>query len=299
MAIERKAPDRYLINSRLEDCEQLGEALQGWDLEFTQLDRGRSPVAMLLAGLGDVHFNRARFSRHYDQKGSAPQGVRTFALIEQRVSGVVWCGHEVSESTLLTFDSSGEFSGASRPGFEVYTLSFTENRLARTAFELGLPDFQELLGDGKQAINCSPGTMRQLRLKMRELCRGLADDPALLYRKGTEQEMEIELPRLILGTLAERRVGGEIASYGKRIRALQQATDYIEAQPGESLAVTDLCKLTGVSDRTLQHAFRERFGISPKAYLQAHRLAGARRELLDANPDSTLIANVANRWGFW
>jgi AraC family ethanolamine operon transcriptional activator len=55
----------------------------------------------------------------------------------------------------------------------------------------------------------------------------------------------------------------------------------------------------GASERTLRRGFRERFGVSPKAYLLAQRLIDVRRTLRTADPDATLVADVANRFGFW
>ena len=50
--------------------------------------------------------------------------------------------------------------------------------------------------------------------------------------------------------------------------------------------------------RTHNRAFRERFGIGPKAYLVRQRLSSVRAELLRAPADSQ-IADIANGWGFW
>ena len=45
--------------------------------------------------------------------------------------------------------------------------------------------------------------------------------------------------------------------------------------------------------------FRERFGISPKAYLRERRLNGLREELRACDPNVTTVVAVAHRWGFW
>ena len=80
--------------------------------------------------------------------------------------------------------------------------------------------------------------------------------------------------------------------------ARMRALDYIEAHPDDALTVRDLCLAAGVAQRTLEYAFREHFGVTPKTYLRATRLNGVRRELMRA-PPRTKIADVANRWGFW
>jgi transcriptional regulator GlxA family with amidase domain len=54
-----------------------------------------------------------------------------------------------------------------------------------------------------------------------------------------------------------------------------------------------------VSERTLEYAFVERFGIGPKEYLNAFRLVSVRRQLRVADPRRFKVADVANAWGFW
>jgi transcriptional regulator GlxA family with amidase domain len=48
--------------------------------------------------------------------------------------------------------------------------------------------------------------------------------------------------------------------------------------------------------RTLEYAFRDRFGISPKAFVKSERLTRVRRELL-LRPDEVPIADIAKRCG--
>jgi AraC-like DNA-binding protein len=84
-----------------------------------------------------------------------------------------------------------------------------------------------------------------------------------------------------------------------RESAMKRALKIIEEMIDEPPTVQDLCRIAGASERLLRYAFLERFGISPKAYLLAIRLNGVRRELRGADPSSTKIIDVANRWGFW
>jgi len=84
-----------------------------------------------------------------------------------------------------------------------------------------------------------------------------------------------------------------------REKALTRALAHIEQYGDESFTVEELCLATGASLRTLRRAFGERFSVSPKAYLQAYRLNGARRALRRSEPASTKVADVAGGFGFW
>jgi AraC-like DNA-binding protein len=63
--------------------------------------------------------------------------------------------------------------------------------------------------------------------------------------------------------------------------------------------VTDLCRVTGVSERAVQNAFMEVMGLTPAACLVRVRLHRARRALLAATQGSTTVSVEALNSGFW
>ena len=77
------------------------------------------------------------------------------------------------------------------------------------------------------------------------------------------------------------------------------AEEQAVSQAGARLNVTDLCKIAGVSERTLEYAFKEVTGLTPTAYLIRLRLHRVRQALLAAPPGSTTVSAEALRWGFW
>ena len=83
-----------------------------------------------------------------------------------------------------------------------------------------------------------------------------------------------------------------------RQRAFARARSYIDAYAGEELTSADLCTAAGVSQRTLEYAFRDCCGLSPKAYLKIVRLNRTRATLRRAEPGGR-VADAANQWGFW
>jgi AraC-like DNA-binding protein len=82
-------------------------------------------------------------------------------------------------------------------------------------------------------------------------------------------------------------------------RVVQIAEHYALAHPAERLYVTDLCEAAGVSERTLQYAFREVMGMTPVAYLTRLRLHRVRQELRASTHGSTTVSSAALKWGFW
>ncbi len=84
----------------------------------------------------------------------------------------------------------------------------------------------------------------------------------------------------------------------RRASIVKIAEDHALSQTGATIYVTDLCKAAGVSERTLEYAFKEVMGLTPVAYLIRLRLHRVRQALLAAHPGSTTVSAEALRLGF-
>jgi AraC-like DNA-binding protein len=128
-------------------------------------------------------------------------------------------------------------------------------------------------------------------------------DPALFNENEAERAAaQVELLETLLAALD---VANDFEpSRSDRTRQAQSrivkiAEDHALSQTGASLYVTDLCRVTGVSERTLEYAFKETTGLTPMAYLIRLRLHRVREALLAATPGSTTVSAAALNWGFW
>jgi len=80
---------------------------------------------------------------------------------------------------------------------------------------------------------------------------------------------------------------------------VKRAEDFALTKVGENLHVGDLCRAAGVSERTLQYAFKQILGTTPMAYLVRLRLHRVRRALRAARRGSTTVSAAALDAGFW
>jgi AraC-like DNA-binding protein len=287
-----------LSGGRFRDFDQFREATRGWDFDFRQLDRGTLDAELLQLGVGPVAVMHARLSRRFDQRGGAPPGLRTFALPEERSGDIDWCGHAVTDTNLNTLSRGGEFHAVSPPGFAVHTVSVAEELLDEVARTLGLAATPELLDGVSRTARCDPEAVRECRASLRRVCQAAQQSPSLLHSRSLQEELQFEVPAQLLKALATSKGPLREPPFGARALALRRAVPFIEQHRDRTLAVREVCQAAGVSWRTLDYAFLERFGVTPKAYLTAQRLNAVRRELVPgSNP--VKVADVANRWGFW
>ncbi|MFC3814847.1 helix-turn-helix domain-containing protein [Lysobacter sp. GCM10012299] len=64
------------------------------------------------------------------------------------------------------------------------------------------------------------------------------------------------------------------------------------------LRLADLCRVTGISERTLRTIIKEQFDLGPSRYLRLRRLQMLHDALAQASPYGTTVAAVAARFGY-
>lgn len=79
---------------------------------------------------------------------------------------------------------------------------------------------------------------------------------------------------------------------------VRRAVAFIDDNAGRPIGVSDVAAAAHLSVRGLQRAFVRELGLTPTQYLRRARLAGARADLLAADPlAGTTVRAVAARWG--
>jgi AraC-like DNA-binding protein len=135
-------------------------------------------------------------------------------------------------------------------------------------------------------------------MSFRRLENALTAEPVRAGQRWIRQALDTEIADKIVRVLFSRPFERCEWVDGFKARAAQKARDYIDTHATESPTIRNVTRSAGVSWRTLDYAFHQLYGVTPKQYLQATRLDGVRRELHRKGPSVT-ISDIANRWGFW
>lgn len=85
---------------------------------------------------------------------------------------------------------------------------------------------------------------------------------------------------------------------GDRRDIVDAALAILEAKPHGPVSVGAVCEALGVGERTLERAFQERLGLSPRAYERERRLRAAHGLILTEG-DRLSITDIAMSVGFW
>jgi len=283
------------LRKEYDDFDQFTDEVQAWSLDFKQLDRGgfRGELTQVVAS--EFQLGRARFHRRLHQSGQSPQGLKTFVVPMEPDMKLFWRGKHLQGNDLMAFPLNGELDAVSESDFDVFTISLplsVVSDMARKAAGMGVKwDLLE-----SEARRCDPKAMQHLRRRLLEVQDSVE-------REHVQGRSLPSLAMELAGLIAEVWLGAQNNGWKKtassRAKIIRSALEHIAHSSYEPLTVADLCRFTDVSERTLEYAFRERFGVSPKHYLLTHRLNCVRRALRKSDASTTKVVDVANYWGFW
>jgi len=286
---------RVVANQRVNDLTAFGEAV-GWDVDFRQIEAGKLTASVLLVAGHQFSTIRIEFNRRFHQRGCPPPGVLTFGFPDRRSGNLRWNGLEAEAGALLNFND-GRLDGVNPGNFVGNTLSFNEAFLQGVAETLGFD--LDLAACVNSTGIWNPGDSEHDRLRgdLRVLQRIAVND------QGRDRKQLLELLAFDLAAGVVRILGRNCDKEPREYRpfrsaALKRALVLIDDPHQEFIGVADLCKKAGASWATLERAFAEEFGTSPKSYITSRRLSAVRKRLLRAD-SSAVITDIANAWGFW
>ena len=289
--------DRQLISLRFNDIDALNETLAAWDTDFRQLDLGSLSADLLQVGGNGLLLSQARFDRRIDQQGAAPAGAFTFAVPRNESSSIVWRSQRVPRGSMIVYRPGSEIDGASQPGFSVLTLSVSAQLFEGACLRAGRRDLLEI-AHKLELVTPNPVALHRFVVGMEQVARsGVAarDSAAQARLLGVRLDA---LTGLVIEALASSRPTLSTPTSSRRSLAIRRAIEHLQEHENECVTVASLCKAAEVSERTLQYAFVERFDVTPKRYVQAHRMHAVRRRLKSL-ASTVCVSDIANHFGFW
>jgi len=270
------------------------DAEHGWNLDFLPLEPGPVVSDISFVASRCVHAMHAQIHSRTDQRGTAPKQGITFSLSDEKASPFVWDGTEITPNSIMSFAPGGSIDAIGQPDFGVFAFTIPIELLEEAA---GAP-CDELGAQLDSQQNCkilrNGSHVDEIRCLMERLMRN---------QRPSESEMERilmgDLPRVIASLMRSRSVEASHSLRASRVGAVARTVRYVRENAEDVPTVEELCDVSGLKQRTLYNAFVEHVGLSPKAYLQALRLESVRSDLGSSEPEKAVIADVANRWGFW
>ena len=176
-----------------------------------------------------------------------------------------------------------------------------ESFLFETLEILGYKNALSYFDGSEKQIDLNESFVREFHQKAGEFLNGSKSDMENMTNPNTEihnfQFDDILL--FLLWFLENHKQWNGTEPARRRDTALKKAIDKINSDLELMPTISQLCNYSGVSERTLEYAFLEKFRVSPKDYIKATKLNKVRAELLQNKSKDCKISTIALSYGFW
>jgi AraC family ethanolamine operon transcriptional activator len=295
--VENMSSKPFYLNQEIDDFDQFCESARRWDLDFRQLEAGPFSGQLLMFGNARLNFTRCRLSRKILQHGATPKGLVTFGILANAETGMFWRNIAVDGSALFVFPPDGELLAITQPDFDVFAISIAEDTLESVCTLLELPDFKTLVNQN-EVFKCHPKKMLRLRHLLFHINQILNSQTGEYVTSRFLIQIEQELAVQLLSTLSNQLHTIGRKSLRKRDVSLKAAESYIYESSGAVPSIPEICAAAHASQRMLEYAFKERYGMTPQAFVLMERLNRVRKQLRSESFGEHRISDIAREHGF-
>lgn len=116
-----------VTQQRFTSFQVLASAIESYDLDIKQIDRGSFTTFMQQIQCGAVYISRFSTNRRVEVNGNPPPGVRTFGIPTARCHPFTWRGQRSDGNSIQIYKPLTELVLITNPGFEAIDVSISEN----------------------------------------------------------------------------------------------------------------------------------------------------------------------------
>ena len=292
------------VTQTITDPAEWDGSLFGTQLELVQLAGVEFRSSQTVTDLGDgVKLLRLTVNQPISVR-SRPLSLRYVATLFDQSHGGHFAGAAIERGRLLIMPPDFDFDACVKDSSFACSTLFVPPEQCRSWY-------QTIVGEEVEPMECL-----NMSTPAPDATRWIAAWPQLIanldalsqqQRKNIQESLRDSAMTLLVHSLqassvteiSDSDILGNESRLAKARMLVRLAEDYANSHPDLSIRMVDLCRVTRVSERTLQYAFQTCLGISPMNYLKRHRLHQVRRELKTANPDKTTVSAIACQFGFF
>jgi AraC family ethanolamine operon transcriptional activator len=291
------SPVRRLV---VEDVDHAGELLRQWDgieRRYVQVERGQFRNEFTVLELGEAALLRSTATPGYAMTSASAPGWMALFLLAARSNATRWCGRELAPGSLGLCRAGEAHAGRSYGAVDLLNVSVCCDALHAYARAIGRDDVGDALA-GSPWPDPRPMQRQRLEDQLDGILRSASQARGPLP-EAARRELVSTLLGVVLDAVAGPAPDFRAPAPTSRRRAVARAREYAASRAPHVPTVPELCAAAGVSQRTLEYAFRDQLGLRPAQFLKLHRLNAARAALRSGSPLATTVTDVALELGFW
>jgi AraC family transcriptional regulator, ethanolamine operon transcriptional activator len=279
------------------DVDEQAALISDWAEQYQQISPGPFTGNLRQVQFGNTQLFSETVSQRVHEVGAAWPGSLVLALVRNASEPLRWRGHSVGATGVACFRGNHEFDIVVPACSEILAVAIDSADFHRYA-EAVSADEALLRSPGVPQLLSSPVLHSRLANLLDATLQTAAEAPHVLQQPQVQRSLREALYDQLIDLKEDPHQAAVTLNASARCALVAAVRDYAQAQSNEMPSVADLCRVFGVSRRSLQYAFEEVVGMNPLAYLRALRLNAVRRAIKKAEPD-TPVMETAARWGFW
>ncbi len=268
-----------------------------WTLEFKKLCNTKFSGKIDLVDVGTVQVGKVKLNGKIEQSGLTPKGYRTLVIPSNNSQPFNWLNKDVNSNDLLIFSTQGDLKAISFDAFHNYIISIEENLFDEIMNQYKLINLGRKLDSSEKVIQSNRGFLIYIQTYLEMVFDQLRREPELIHSTSFLYSIQHGLPLKILSFLDGKELLVTDSRSRKRDIAIEKCKNYVAEHTLNDISLTRLTEISDVSERTIELAFLERYGLTPVAYINAIKFNEARNTILTPS-NKELISDVAKRIGF-
>ena len=290
--VDSDAPPAFNIVDS-EDLDHYRAQPGNWNVQVNQLSKGSFRSCIRSLSLPGMVVYDNRWGCASLVRGQSPEGWLMMGGVVAPEQGTLhWCGHRADRQLFACTSERKAISFSVEDKAHDVVLLIAPELLRQTAGSEALDlmrhaQYLDFGVAGAQLVDLSLSLIRQ--------CESHA---LLLQQPAIASRVRSALLRVVEECFSAIFTHGHSGdSPDSRELAVHKAVEHVWQASGP-VSAWSMAQAAGVSQKTLELAFRQAMGMTPGKYLMLTRLNGAHHELADAIRGQHTVTEVALRWGF-
>ncbi len=281
------------------DFEEYSNAVEGIDGEMRVTGRGDGAWMLDVLELGDVTLLHGIDGAPVIYRG-APHAGRFGTYLALPGSHTELDGHRVGDDCFTWLAPRVELQGFTRVPARFLGIAFSERLLLEQAAQIEGLDVVRLYRT--DTITTTPAMVGHVVALVQRALDLRERSPDAFDAAGPRQAFAAQLAAAVLQ--CHRRAAAEpsAARRGRpplpRREIVRRGVEHIQRSLRGEVAFSDIAFAVGASQRSLNRAFDDLFGMAPHHFYLIERLHAIRAELRSGEPGDT-VTGICSRFGVW
>jgi len=272
------------------ELEKLSEFKEDWDIQRVRMKPGRVEVDLSFYNTPRLQFSSVNYSNAILIQGSPPPGTIVLSMVESN-DFISYANQKLFQYELIVVSHGEEMDYLARSASRIFTLAVEESLFTQSFFDYFDKEFTAVRK--RQRFIVDPNGLKIFIAYMNQWFFCFSGEKLPLSDERYKViEAEILETLFSIVETEQKRISKERFDIDKIRKVLDGNIDNF-------YKIGELTAEMNISPRTLQHYFKTRIGITPKAYLSQLRLHAIRNELLGLSKEKVKLSDIAIKYGFF